>query len=108
MYDISTYEVPSGGLMLNKNPGKFLPLTEATYYILISLHEPLHGYGIMQNVEQISNGEVKLGPGTLYGAIGKLEKQGLIKKVENANDQPSERRKYYKLTDLGQKVVILE
>ncbi|MBQ5890707.1 MAG: PadR family transcriptional regulator, partial [Clostridia bacterium] len=47
-------------------------LTEAVYYILLSLMQPMHGYGIMQNVEQLSNGRVKLAAGTLYGAINTL------------------------------------
>lgn len=56
-----------------------LVLTEAVYYILLSLYEPLHGYGIMQNVERLSNGRVKLAAGTLYGAINTLlEKDGFM------------------------------
>ncbi|SFB09707.1 MULTISPECIES: PadR family transcriptional regulator [unclassified Bacillus (in: firmicutes)] len=84
---------------------KFLPLTHTTYYILISLLDPLHGYGIMQKVEEMSQGEVKLGPGTLYGALSKLEKQKLIAKMEDLDE---ERRKYYVLTALGKDVVKLE
>lgn len=84
---------------------KFLPLTHTTYYILISLIEPLHGYGIMQKVDEMSQGEVKLGPGTLYGALSKLEKQKLIMKTE---EQDEERRKYYVLTNLGKDVVKLD
>ena len=53
-------------------------LTEAVYYILLSLMKPMHGYGIMQNVEQISNGRVKLAAGTLYGAINTLLEKGWI------------------------------
>jgi DNA-binding PadR family transcriptional regulator len=85
------------------NIKKYLPLTEATYYILISLLEPLHGYGIMQNVEKISDSEVRLGPGTLYGALSKLEKEKLIQHVSS-----SERKKYYQLTEGGKKLVQLE
>ena len=92
-------------MTIDKKVKKYLPLTEATYYILISLVEPLHGYGIMQNVEDISKGEVKLGPGTLYGALSKLEKQGLIIKTDEID---SERRKYYSITEFGKKVVKLE
>lgn len=51
----------------DQKTAKYLPLTEATYYILISLAEPLHGCGIMQNVTELSQGKVRLGPGTLYG-----------------------------------------
>lgn len=80
---------------------KYLPLTEATYYIMLTLIEPLHGYGVMQRVEQISHGTVKVGPGTLYGAFASLEKEGLIKMVKE-----EERRKCYQLTDAGRQVLL--
>ncbi|WP_249316937.1 PadR family transcriptional regulator [Bacillus sp. FJAT-50079] len=83
----------------------FLPLSQATYYILLSLREVRHGYAIMQDVEEISHGEVTMGPGTLYGALGKLEKQMII---TNANIDVGDRRKYYKLTSLGKEVLQLE
>jgi len=89
----------------DKNAAKYLPLTEATYYILISLAEPLHGYGIMQNVAEISRGKVGLGPGTLYGALSKLEQSGLISK---AADTAGDRRKEYILTEFGKRVAKLE
>lgn len=79
---------------------KYLPLTESTYYIMLSLVEPLHGYGVMQKVEAISGGTVNLGPGTLYGVLTNLEKEGLIIKVRE-----EERRKSYKLTDRGKEVL---
>jgi DNA-binding PadR family transcriptional regulator len=88
-----------------KEPESFLPLSQATYYILLSLREVRHGYGIMQDVEEVSKGEVKIGPGTLYGAMGKLEKQNVI---EMATVQDDDRRKYYQLTDLGKEVLLLE
>ena len=75
---------------------KYLPLSEATYYILVALDEPLHGYSIMQKVEAISEGTVVIGPGTLYGAFSTLEKQGLIAMVKE-----EARRKYYALTERG-------
>ncbi|MBS4175139.1 PadR family transcriptional regulator [Bacillus sp. FJAT-49736] len=81
---------------------KYLPLTHTTYYILISLTSPLHGYGIMQKVEELSEGEVNLGPGTLYGALSKLEKDGLIKKIA---EEEKERRKSYILTELGMEII---
>ncbi|KAA0546292.1 helix-turn-helix transcriptional regulator [Bacillus sp. BGMRC 2118] len=90
--------------MKKTSPHHYLPLTHTTYYILISLITPLHGYGIMQKVEEMSNGEVKLGPGTLYGALSKLEKQNMISKTE----EDEERRKCYVLTQLGKQVVKLE
>ncbi|RSK28829.1 PadR family transcriptional regulator [Bacillus sp. HMF5848] len=79
------------------------PLTHTTYYILLALTEQLHGYGIMQKVDEMSKSKVKLGPGTLYGALSKLEKQGLIVKVED-----TERKKCYILTDFGKQVVTFE
>lgn len=79
---------------------KYLPLSESTFYILLALIEPLHGYGVMQKVEALSQGTVKLGPGTLYGAFQTLEKEGLIIKVSE-----EERRKSYVLTEKGREVL---
>lgn len=79
---------------------KYLPLSEATCYILLSLVEPLHGYALMQKVEAMSQGTVKIGPGTLYGAFTVLEKEGLIVKVDERD-----RRKSYLLTAKGKKVL---
>ncbi|MBS4209258.1 helix-turn-helix transcriptional regulator [Bacillus sp. FJAT-50079] len=93
------------GESLLKKIEDFLPLSQATYYILLSLREVRHGYAIMQDVEEISHGEVTMGPGTLYGALGKLEKQMII---TNANIDVGDRRKYYKLTSLGKEVLQLE
>lgn len=86
--------------MAENNITKYLPLTEATYYILVALVEPLHGYGVMQKVETISDGTVTIGPGTLYGAFTSLEKEGLIKMVKE-----EERRKSYALTAKGRQVL---
>jgi DNA-binding PadR family transcriptional regulator len=79
---------------------KYLPLTESTYYILLALIEPLHGYGVMQKVDVLSQGTVKIGPGTLYGAFQALEKEALIVKVGE-----EERRKSYALTSKGREVL---
>ena len=79
---------------------KYLPLTESTSYILIALVEPLHGYALMQKVKEMSQGTVKIGPGTLYGAFSQLEKEGLIKMVKEAD-----RRKSYQLTEKGRSVL---
>lgn len=80
---------------------KYLPLTEATAYILLALTEPLHGYGVMQKIVQLSEGTVNVGPGTLYGAFTTLEKDGLITKVSE-----EERRKTYALTSGGRALLI--
>lgn len=73
-------------------------MTEAVYYILLSLYQPMHGYAIMQNISHISNGRVKLGPGTLYGAINTLLEKGWIQAC--VHTEPS-RKKEYKITNLG-------
>jgi len=86
--------------MAEKSITKYLPLSEATYYILLSLVEPLHGYGVMQKVETTSCGTVSIGPGTLYGAFTTLEKEGLIRMVRE-----EERRKSYALTPKGRNVL---
>ena len=75
-----------------------LALTEAVYYILLSLMEPMHGYGIMQNVENLSKGRVKLAAGTLYGAINTLIEKGWIKALPESKDS---RKKEYIITDAG-------
>lgn len=87
----------------NKLSEQYLPLTESTYYIMLSLVEPLHGYGIMQKTQIASNDRVRLGPGTLYGALSKLEREELIEMTFE-----EDRRKTYKLTDKGKRLLYLE
>lgn len=77
-------------------------LTEAVYYILLSLLEPLHGYGIIQNVEQLSDGRVRLAAGTLYGAINTLLEKGWITALAGEADS---RKKEYVITDLGREML---
>ena len=77
-------------------------LTEAVYYILLSLTEPMHGYGIMQNVEVLSNGRVRLAAGTLYGAISTLLEKGWITALSGEKDS---RKKKYHITPLGKNVL---
>ncbi|NLK98681.1 PadR family transcriptional regulator [Defluviitalea saccharophila] len=86
------------------NLDKCLPLTETTFYILLALKEPGHGYYIMQKVEEMSGGKVRIAAGTMYGAIENLMKQKLIMAV------PSEdkRRKVYQITKKGEEVLQLE
>ena len=75
---------------------KYLPMTETAYYILLCLKNPEHGYGIMQRVENMTEGRIKIGPGTMYGTLSKLEAQQLISQVEEVD-----RKKIYKITDKG-------
>lgn len=80
-------------------------LTEAVYYILLSLMEPLHGYGIMQNVEQLSSGRVKLAAGTLYGAINTLLGKSWIAALPGEQDS---RKKEYQITPEGKEALEAE
>lgn len=79
-------------------------LTEAVYYILLSLLEPMHGYGIMQNVEKLSGGRVKLAAGTLYGAISSMLEKGWIRAIDDSGStsaQDSRGKKEYRITPEG-------
>ncbi len=80
-------------------------LTEAVYYILLSLFEPLHGYGIMQKVETLSRGRVRLAAGTLYGAINTLLEKQWIKALPG---ESSSRKKEYVILEEGKQAVISE
>jgi len=73
-------------------------LTESTYYILLSLHTPQHGYGIMRRAEELSHGRVRLAAGTLYGALTTLCDKGWILQLPT---EDGSRRKEYRLTDRG-------
>ena len=77
-------------------------LTEAVYYILLSLMQPLHGYGIMQNVEKLSGGRLHMAAGTLYGAISSMLEKGWIVAHGAAEDS---RKKEYVVTDAGEAVL---
>lgn len=83
---------------------KSLPLTETTYYILLSLLQPAHGYLIMQKIEELSEGEVRLAAGTLYGAIENLLKLEFIKSVPSDD----KRRKVYLITEQGKEILKLD
>ncbi|MBR2548710.1 MAG: helix-turn-helix transcriptional regulator [Clostridiales bacterium] len=79
-----------------------LALTEAVFYILLSLQKPLHGYGIIQNVEELSHGRVKLAAGTLYGALNSLVEKGWIDALP---ENPESRKKEYVITESGRTVL---
>jgi DNA-binding PadR family transcriptional regulator len=81
------------------------PLTEQVFYILLALNQPLHGYGIMQFVHDISNGRVQLGPGTLYGALKTLQEKQWIEPMKTVADS---RKKEYIITALGKQVLLNE
>ena len=81
----------------------YVPMTETGFYILFCLQRPNHGYGIVQQVEKLTDGEIRLAPGTMYGSLSKMEKDGLIRFVSEA-----EKRKIYEITPLGTEVLELE
>jgi DNA-binding PadR family transcriptional regulator len=90
---------------------EFLPLTSTVFHILLSLADQgRHGYGIMQEVEAMTRGQIRMGPGTLYGAIKRMLAAGLIVESDERPDpeHDDERRRYYRLTTLGQRVLAAE
>lgn len=93
------------------DPTPFLPLPPAALHIVLSLNRgERHGYAIMTDVEQLSDGVIQMGPGTLYGTIKRLLEQGLIEQSDTRPDPKldDERRKYYRLTALGDAVCAAE
>lgn len=81
----------------------YVPMTETSFYILLCLREESHGYGIVKKTEQLTHGEIKISPGTLYGSLSKMEKDGLIRLVREDDN-----RKIYCITALGTQVLDLE
>ena len=81
----------------------YVPMTETAFYLLLCLKNENHGYGIVQKVREITGGQVNLSPGTMYGSLSKMEKDGLIEFVRD-----EEKRKLYKITDLGREVLQAE
>lgn len=81
----------------------YVPMTETGFYILLCLREEAHGYSIVQRVKDMTSGEILLSPGTLYGTLSKMEKDGLIRFMRE-----EEKRKLYQITPLGQEVLGLE
>jgi DNA-binding PadR family transcriptional regulator len=90
-----------------QDPHNLLPLTPAVLQILLALaDEERHGYGIMKEVEDRTGGAVRLGPGTLYGAIKRMLAEGLIEESDERPDPEldDQRRRYYRITDFGRRV----
>ena len=85
---------------------KYLPLTEALYYILLVVHRPTHGYGIIQTVSELTAGRVNLGPGTLYGAVNSLLDKGWI--TLYSAEEGSRKKKEYLITPEGRMVFEME
>ncbi|MCK5387862.1 MAG: helix-turn-helix transcriptional regulator [Candidatus Izimaplasma sp.] len=91
---------------MDKKLLKYSPLTEATFYILLSLNSPLHGYGIIKKVEGLTNKRLKLAPGTLYGAIRTLLDYKLIELI--SEDMNNKGKKMYQSTISGKKLLYYE
>jgi DNA-binding PadR family transcriptional regulator len=89
--------------MENKIKRIYVPMTETGFYILFCLQKPQHGYGISQQVKQMTKGDVTISPGTMYGTLSKMEKDGLI-----AFCREEDKRKLYQITPLGQEVLAVE
>ena len=93
----------SGGFMDSKIRRIYVPMTESGFYILFCLQQPQHGYGISQQVKQMTGGDLVIGAGTMYGTLSKMEKDGLIAFVRE-----EDKRKLYQITALGAEILELE
>lgn len=94
-----------------RSPEAMLPLTPAVFHILLALADgEKHGYGIMKEVTQRTEGSMRMGPGTLYGSIGRMLDSGLIEMSDERPDpeMDDERRRYYRLTNFGLRVAEAE
>ena len=89
--------------MDNKIRRIYVPMTESGFYILYCLQQPQHGYGIGQQVKQMTGGDLVISAGTMYGTLSKMEKDGLIAFVRE-----EEKRKLYQITPLGTEILELE
>ena len=81
----------------------YIPMTETAFYILFCLQKPNHGYGIVQMVEKMTEGAIRLAPGTMYGSLSKMEKDGVIRFIKE-----EDKRKLYEITELGLEILNIE
>jgi len=97
--------------MAERDPEELLPLTPAVFHVLLALVDAeRHGYGIIKEVEARTDGKVRLGAGTLYGSVKRMLSEGLVAESDERPDPEAddERRRYYRLTDFGRRVVSAE
>ena len=96
--------------MTKSDPLSFLPLPQAQFHVLVALTDgEMHGYAIMQAVEDSSDGVVRMGPATLYGTLKRLVDSGLAEELDGSpSPRDDQRRRYYRLTGLGEKVCTAE
>ncbi|MCY7019505.1 PadR family transcriptional regulator [Streptococcus sanguinis] len=81
----------------------YVPMTETGFYILFCLQKERHGYSITQKVKELTEGQLSISPGTMYGTLAKMEKDGLIAFVRE-----EEKRKLYSITEIGRQILELE
>ena len=81
----------------------YVPMTETAFFILFCLRQPNHGYGIVQLVDKMTDGAIRLTPGTMYGSLSKMEKDKMIRFIRE-----EDKRKIYQITDLGDEVLQIE
>ena len=81
----------------------YIPMTETGFYILFCQRDENHGYNIGQQVKQMTGGELSISPGTMYGSLSKMEKDGLISFLRE-----EDKRKFYRITELGNEILELE
>lgn len=89
--------------MNNRLGKRYIPMTETGFYILLCLQNEMHGYHIMQKVKEITNGEIVISAGTMYGSLSKMEKDGLIRFTKEEG-----KRKSYIITELGRQILNME
>ena len=88
---------------IEKVQKRFIPMSETMFYILLSLQQERHGYGIMLHVKELTGGRIVLGAGTIYQSISKLQEDKLIRPGEEID-----RKKMYRITDLGSRILKIE
>ncbi len=103
--DITGEDIIKEDRFEGRRPMQNVVLTEAIYYTLLSLTMPMHGYGIMQNLKELSKGRVRLAAGTLYGVINNLLDKNWI---EALPEEEQSRKKEYRITDLGKEILVAE
>jgi DNA-binding PadR family transcriptional regulator len=81
----------------------YIPMTETAFYILLCLRQPNHGYGVVQTVDTMTSGAIRLAPGTMYGSLSKMEKDGVIRFIRE-----EEKRKIYQISGLGEELLQIE
>lgn len=97
--------------MAARDPERFLPLTPVVFHALLALAGgPRHGYALAQEVEVVTRGRIRMGPGTLYGSLQRMRDDGLVEEAPNPGDEGvhADRRRYYRLTSFGRAVLRAE